>query len=75
MTFTITFPGLPTLVRDSKTYAFFLGFIEHLNGCGGRTHDTNMAWNEFYDQGMNAADGWNALRVWWGARPWVRRPE
>lgn len=73
MTFTITIPGLPTIVRNSRPYAFVQGFIEHLDGCGGRTHETSMDWNEAYDRGMNAADGWNALRTWWSERPWSNR--
>lgn len=71
MTFTITIPGLPTLMRDSRLYAFLQGLIENLDGCGGRTHETNMAWNEAYDRGMNAADAWNTLRTWWAVRPWA----
>ncbi len=71
MTFTITIPGIPTVIRNSSPYAFVLGFVEHLDGCGGRTHDTDMDWNEAYDRGMNAADAWNSLRLWWAAHPWA----
>lgn len=42
--------------KDSIIFAFCQGFFEHLGGCGGRTHETNMDWNEAYDSGMNLAD-------------------
>ncbi|WP_162815056.1 hypothetical protein [Erythrobacter aureus] len=43
-------------IRNTLLFAFVQGFIENLDGCGGRTHPTNADWNEAYDRGMNFAD-------------------
>lgn len=43
-------------LRNSQFFAFAQGLVEHLGGCGGRTHPTDQDWNEAYDRGMNAAD-------------------
>lgn len=43
-------------IRNSRAYAFALGFFEHLKfDEDGRTSD-DMAWNEAYDSGWNLAD-------------------
>jgi len=55
--------------QNLHIFAFWQGFAEHLDGCGGRTHETDQDWNEAYDRGMNLADRWNEWREWWGNRP------
>lgn len=45
-------------IRDMRLFAFLQGFYECFrwgNGAG-RTHETNMDWNEAHDLGMNLAD-------------------
>jgi len=43
-------------IRESRVFAFLQGVLEHLDGCGGRTHESDQGWNEAYDHGMNLAD-------------------
>lgn len=45
-------------IRDSRLYAYLLGFYERLRfGDGfGRSHQSNHDWNDAYDRGANLAD-------------------
>jgi len=46
-------------IRNTHTFAYWQGFWEHLDGCGGRTHATDDDWSDAYDRGMNLADSFN----------------
>ena len=45
-------------IRETLVYAYLCGLYERLRygDAFGRTHDTNIDWNEAYDAGANLAD-------------------
>ena len=51
-------------IRESLPFAFLQGFYETWRDpdSAGRTHWTNMDWNEWYDHGMNAAEWLGQLK-------------
>ena len=53
-----------TFIRNTHVFTFLQGCYEHLDGCGGRTHETDQDWNEAYDRGMNLADRLRNLVDW-----------
>lgn len=45
-------------IRDSRPFAYGQGFLDYLRfgGFVGRTHPTDLGWNEAYDRGRSLAE-------------------